>query len=64
MSDDKEFLFVYVKDARPGELIEGLTAGLKERGAGISEITLGDDYESLLDALAAGAVPLVIRAPM
>lgn len=61
MSENKQFLLVYVKDARPGRVIEGLQAGLRERGAGIREITLGDDYEQLLDEIEAGAVPLVIR---
>ena len=64
MSENKRILLVYVKGARPGQLVEGLRVGLQKRGAEIREITLGDDYEGLLDAIEAGAVPLVIRASL
>jgi hypothetical protein len=61
MNKNRVFLLIYVNEARPGPLIEGVRTGLRERGAQVREITLGDDYQALLDDLAAGAVPLVIR---
>ena len=61
MSEKREFLLVYVKGARPGPLLEGVRAGLQKRGAEIREIILGDDYRALLDGIADGAVPVVIR---
>lgn len=61
MSSEKQFLLIYVKDARPGPLMQSLCAGLRERGAGVTEMQLAENHEALLDALSAGAVPLVIR---
>ncbi|MET0029188.1 MAG: hypothetical protein ABW101_16280 [Candidatus Thiodiazotropha sp.] len=64
MSEKKTFVLIYVNDAQRGPLIEGMRNGLQQRGAEVAEVTLTDDYQGLLDQLASGAVPLVIRQTM
>jgi hypothetical protein len=41
----------------------GLAAALREAGAEVREISLGHDYDAVLDALEQDFLPVVLKAP-
>jgi len=63
MNDNKTLLFVYLGDAEMAAdaLLPGLGELLGSRGMVVEHCSLSEGPERVLDLIAAGAVPLVVK---
>jgi len=63
MNDRKTLLFVYVGDIETtaGALLPGLGERLISRGMVVEHLSLREGPEAVLDRIAAGAVPVVVK---
>lgn len=62
MSESKRFVFLQLAaENQANGLEERLEEGLRQRGASVERLPLSGNYDAVLDRLAEGAVPVVLK---
>ena len=62
MNENKRFLFLDVGLEGTDELSARLQAALKSRGAEVEELPMAGNYDTVLDRLQEGAIPVVLKS--